>query len=68
MLAQNLEVPHRCVEETQLQDTLPELEYPGGALKGKSSQATSEEGLDVELEDPRKKGMDIIGTVQVRRY
>ena len=37
-------------------------------MKGKSSQATSEEGLDVELRNPRKKGMDIIETVQVQRY
>ena len=37
-------------------------------MKGKSNQATSEEGLDVELRNPREKGMDIIETVQVQRY
>ena len=52
----------------QLQDTFPELEHPGKALKGNRVKHPVKKGLDVELEDPRKEGMDIIGTVQVRRY
>ena len=67
MLAQNLEVQHH-VEETQSQATLPELEHPKRAWKENQVKQKEKEGLDVELEDPPKKGMDIVETVRVRRY
>ena len=37
-------------------------------LKGHRVEQLAKKGLDVELRNPRKKGMDIIETVQVQRY
>ena len=67
MLAQNLEEQHH-VEETQRQATLLELEHPKRVWKENRVKQKEKEGLDVELEDPPSKGMDIVETVRVRRH